>query len=153
MGTNGGRESRLEDVITAWVCSTLKKKLLKLEGVLRHFSVFLNFAHHIWRLAVKSWSCNRPNLSVSNGVKRSSSFGDIDFRPGHVVVLPRRQAEDTYDYDKLEASLTCEWELAGEISKRIGQRAQHVGGRLAKLWNRGRIERAISGTDIFWRKL
>lgn len=82
----------------------------------------------------------------------STCFGSIGFTPRPVVILPRRQAEDNYDYDKLEAALTNEWELAGDIAPRINQRAQHLGRRLAKLWNQGRCDRAQSGIEIFWRK-
>ena len=84
---------------------------------------------------------------------RPSNFGSINY--SCQTIAPPRQKEivDTFDYAKLLAAITTEWELAGVIAARIGMKGQHIGKKLSKLWDQGNgpLHRHANKTEIYWR--
>lgn len=80
-----------------------------------------------------------------------STFGSINYACRNIEPPKGKVIVDNFDYDKLLAAITDEWELAGPIAKRIGMRAQHIGKRLWKLHTDGKILRATIKIDIYWR--
>lgn len=83
---------------------------------------------------------------------RHTNFGSINYTSGDVPPLRRTRAKVFFDYETLFSAVGPDWQLAGEIGKRINKRGQNLGGRLFDLWEQGRIERAIIKTEIYWRK-
>jgi DNA-binding transcriptional ArsR family regulator len=81
-----------------------------------------------------------------------SNFGSLNFFPSPLPPPERRRVTDTFDYEALLEVVIDRWELAGQISERIDVAPQAIGKRLRKLWQDGKIDRAMVGTDIYWRK-
>jgi DNA-binding Lrp family transcriptional regulator len=81
-----------------------------------------------------------------------SNFGSLNFFPSPLPPPERLRVTDTFDYEALLEAVTSNWELAGAIGDRLSLTPQAIGKRLRKLWQDGKIDRAMVSTDIYWRK-